>query len=302
MKKLFFSLMIAGTLFTFSCSNDKVVEPEVLPSENIKIKLDREIIGVNQAVTYSVNVPNWAGNIVTYKWVITSPSGVIKVKVQSENVLDYLIEEKGEYRVQVYLASSGKEDKATIKFTTINTDFESGIFGDSKEVILKSKFLQGKSPETGITQEYYWPFSTPRPTDVISFKTGNSYEKYYFSINKLLGGSRDLINEKHNTVSNGVLRNFSYTNYLNVHNHFKGITGVYNDPVIQWRFAATEVVKIKYETTYATKYDGYGWAIMNKDITQVTSDLSSSIVEAKGYLKSMGDNSFYEYHFAIRKK
>lgn len=304
MKKLLLSFLIVTTLFGCSKSGDSSVTPdkeEVINSVS-KITFDRDVVGVNQTVICKVDKPTWAGNIIAYKWEFTSPDGKTGTLNTTENSAILAPIQKGKYKIKVYVSSKGIEGNNTGEITTRDCDFGVGIYGNEKKIINDAKEFDNKYAETGLSSGFYWPFTASKPEESISFKTGNSYEKYIFINDKLVAGSTQLINEPFRTVTNGVERNLSYGRFLELALKWNKVFNTNVEPKIQWRNGITEEAKKRYETSGATKNDGIGWAVMNRDISEITIEWSNNSVEYKAHFKAMGDNRNYEIKFAIRKK
>lgn len=305
MKKYLLIWVLAGSLaLTYSSCSKSNDNPTEKPEENSisKISFDRQNVGLFQLVTCKVEKPNWAGEVVSYKWQFTNSKGEIFDRTTTKNEVEFSPQYTGTYKVKVTVASKAIEKTTSSEMTVIDCDFGMGIYGNDKKIIIDAKQFDGKTPETGLSSGFYWPFTANAPDESISFKSGNSYEKYLFSNGKLVGGTSELINEPFNVVSNGVSRNYSYIRFLDVVDKWNKKFSTANEPVIKWKAGITEDAKKKYETSSSTKFDGYGWALLNRDITDVSVSWSNSSVEYYGYLKAMGDNSKYEIRFAIRKK
>lgn len=302
---LLIALLGAGFIGGCSKSDDNTKTDDGGKKEEYKIdkvSFDRTNVGVNQVVVCSINKPSWAGDVVTYKWEFTNSkgeTGYITTDKNSSVLSPYFT---GNYKVKVYLSSKGIEANNTNELNVIDCDFGVGIFGNDKKVIIDAKEFAGMSPETGLGSGFYWPFEAGKPSEYISFKTGNSYEKYIFSNGKFTAGTTELINEPFRSSSNGVERNLAYYRLLDLVDRWNKSLSTNVAPVIKWRAGVTEDQKKKYETIGTTKNDGIGWALLNKDITEITADWSNTKVEAKARISAQADNSKYEMRFAIRKK
>lgn len=305
MKRILLSFLIVAALNSCSKSTDPSINPDDKKEEVnsvSKITFDRDVIGVNQTVVCKIDKPSWSGDIVAYKWEFTSPDGTVGTLNTTVNSAILVPFQKGKYKIKIYVSSKGIEGNNTGEITTVDCDFGVGIYGNEKKVIIDSKESDSKYAETGVSSGFYWPFTATKPDESISFKTGNSYEKYIFSNNKLVAGSTQLINEPFRTVPNGVERNMSYVRFLDQSLKWNKVFNTNVEPKIHWRNGITEEAKKRYETTGVTKNDGIGWAVMNRDISEITIEWSNNSVECMGYFKAMGDNRNYEIKFAIRKK
>src|SRR5690606_4740926 len=116
--------------------------------------------------------------------------------------------------------------------------------------------FQGYSPQTGISGAYFWPFQSTRPTDIVSYKVGDYYERYIFIENKLVAGVFERRNNTHNSQSNGVSRNFSYGMFVSESSQFNTFFNATTVPTTHWRDGVTEETKLRYKTLGATANDG----------------------------------------------
>lgn len=302
----FLLLFFVSLVTLFGCGKEsETPKPSEKVEEEYKlsdITYDRDVVGVYQTVVCKVEKPSWVGNVVTYKWEFTNPNGVKGVITTDVNqaILHPLV--VGKYKVEVFVSSKGIEARSDGEINAVDCDFGVGIFGDSKQIILDAKEFDSKYPESGLSSGFYWPFSSDRPTESVSFKTGNRYEKYIFKNDKFVAGNIEIINEPFRTTPGGADRNLSYFKFLEFVDYGNRIFSVSTEPTVHWRNGVSEEQKKRYETMGSTKNDGIGWALMNRDITEVTIGWSNSAMEGKAYIKAMGNNSLYEAKISIRKK
>lgn len=296
-------LALLSVILLFSCGKDTGQDdPKGEDQETTvgQISKDREVVGHNQIVSLKVDKPKWAGDVVTYKWVSIKPDGTKKETTNSLNEVIYNPAVPGEHKIEVYVSSKGKEGNSKTSFNVINSEYGVGIFGNSKKIIIDAMDYFNKTPSTLLTG-FYWPFTSTQPNDYLQFTSANRNDNYIFQDDKLIAGTAELFNMPY-SVGGTNLTNRSYYHFLEELDKMNKIMGTSQTPVIQWKSGITQAQITKYETQYNTKFDGYGWALSNRDITIITADWSTAKYEAKGYLNSMGNRSLYEIEFAIRKK
>ena len=196
----------------------------------------------------------------------------------------------------------GKEAKSSAKFNVVENDFLLGRFRDNKELITLANEFAGHEKQ-GLTSGFFWPFSATKPNEVLEFKNQQMYETYLFTNDKLVAGNRSVYNVNYSSTSNGVTRNLSvnhfYTFAMEIGNK------MFNSdlkPQIEWKSSTTETQKQRYENDRYSKYDGYGWALFNRDAIRVYAKWSDSTKEAEAELKSENSGNKYYIEFSIRKK
>ena len=306
MKNAFFAMLFACSLATLSCSKGSDPKPQKEGSKDeVKISdisLSTNTIGINQPIKYSIEKPKWIGNIVSYKWVTSNPEGKSDSKTNENNSITYFPSVAGEHKLEVYVSSLGKEAKSSTKFNVVENDFLLGRFGDNKELITLANEFAGNE-EQGLTSGFFWPFSATKPNEVLEFKNQQMYETYLFSNDKLVAGNRSVFNLDYATTSNGVTRNFSidhfYTFAVELGNKmFKADF----KPSIEWKTSTSQSQKTKYENNTYGKYEGYGWALYNRDAERVFVKWSDSSKEAEAEIRSIGGGTKYYIEFTVRKK
>lgn len=304
MKKLFYFLLLI-TLATHSCSKDSSSPVEI--EDNLlflsDIVVSHEPIGIGQSLLIEIEEPEDAGAVVTYKWVVKDPEGETKEYFVHQPYIEYEVLLVGKHEVKLDVASKTKEGSASSSFNTVESDFGLAVFGNSPEVIERSKYLNGDKPSLGLTN-FYWPFEAEKPSEKLRYENGLLNENYLFANNEFIAGSIESYNNKFSTSMNGISRNMAYYHYLSsIVSKFDAVFITPGKTEMVWREGVTEQKKKEYEEKYgSTKEDGYGWALMNRDMKEIRTVWEEDGKEAEAVLEAMNNNSLYQFRGSIRKK